>query len=116
MHERCGMDFTLISTNSVELQQLIDEFARCQVPLTILAIGATEQAVLGVPHLLVRPDGIVAWRSSHAPADAGSVVDALRGNSERQLRDAQVTQSHLPLPAASPFSKDTHAESFSAST
>lgn len=52
------------------------------VPLTTLAIPAP--AVLSAYQrrlVLVRPDGHVAWRADQEPADAGALIDLVRGQS-----------------------------------
>jgi 2-polyprenyl-6-methoxyphenol hydroxylase-like FAD-dependent oxidoreductase len=56
-------------------------FAERRVPLTVLsvadpAIGALYERRL----VLVRPDGHVAWRSDHLPADPRALVDCVRGS------------------------------------
>jgi hypothetical protein len=50
------------------------------VPLTSIAIS--EPAVVAVYErrlVLVRPDGHVAWRADTEPADAGALIDVVRG-------------------------------------
>ncbi len=50
------------------------------VPLTTAAVSAPEAAGLYQRRLvLVRPDGHVAWRGDDVPADAGAVIDRVRG-------------------------------------
>jgi hypothetical protein len=54
------------------------------VPLTCIALEAPE--VLGAYQrrlVLVRPDGHVAWRSDTEPADAGALLDVVRGQSSQ---------------------------------
>ena len=51
-----------------------------RVPLTTVAVADSEAARLyEYPLVLVRPDGHVAWRGDTVPADAGAVVDHVRG-------------------------------------
>jgi 2-polyprenyl-6-methoxyphenol hydroxylase-like FAD-dependent oxidoreductase len=53
---------------------------RARVPLTVVALDHAEMARLcGFPLVLVRPDGHVAWRGEEEPADAGALVDRVRG-------------------------------------
>jgi uncharacterized protein YfaP (DUF2135 family) len=50
------------------------------VPLTCIEL--TEPGVLAAYErrlVLVRPDGHVAWRADEAPADAGALIDVVRG-------------------------------------
>jgi hypothetical protein len=60
------------------------------VPLRSVALAEAE--VLGAYErrlVLVRPDGHVAWRADHEPADAGALIDTVRGEpiSVRQQRE-----------------------------
>jgi Aromatic-ring hydroxylase, C-terminal len=51
-----------------------------KVPLTIVALS--EPQVLAAYQrrlVLVRPDGHVAWRADAEPADAGALIDTVRG-------------------------------------
>ena len=71
----------------VDATPLIKSAAERQVPLTIRDIQNEEAAALYERDLvLVRPDGHVAWRGDGVPADAGQIIDkvrgALRGNAE----------------------------------
>ena len=53
---------------------------RCGMPLTVHASGDPALAVAYEQRLvLVRPDGHVAWRSDTLPADAGRLIDTVRG-------------------------------------
>jgi hypothetical protein len=52
------------------------------VPLTSIALS--DQKVLAAYErrlVLVRPDGHVAWRADAEPADAGALIDVVRGQS-----------------------------------
>ena len=55
------------------------------VPLEVVTIDepAVFEAYQGVPLVLVRPDGHVAWRSHDAPTDAGAIIATVRGAGER---------------------------------
>jgi 2-polyprenyl-6-methoxyphenol hydroxylase-like FAD-dependent oxidoreductase len=72
------------------------------VPLRQVAIADPEVAVLYETRLvLVRPDGHVAWRGDACPADAGAVIDRIRGAaavetgvSERP-REGHAQRAHL---------------------
>ena len=57
-------------------------FAARGAPLTVTNIESSEIASLYErPLVLVRPDGHVAWRGDAPPADAGALVDRVRGTS-----------------------------------
>ena len=50
------------------------------VPLTAIDIAEPEVLTDYERRLvLVRPDGHVAWRADEAPADAGALIDVIRG-------------------------------------
>ena len=54
--------------------------AERHVPLrTVTLEGSEAIALYERPLVLVRPDGHVAWRGSEMPADAGAVIDYVRG-------------------------------------
>jgi 2-polyprenyl-6-methoxyphenol hydroxylase-like FAD-dependent oxidoreductase len=54
--------------------------AERHVPLRTVALEGSEAiALYERPLVLVRPDGHVAWRGSEMPADAGAVIDYVRG-------------------------------------
>ena len=59
---------------------LVKAAAARGVPMTVCDIRDEEAATLYERRLvLVRPDGHVAWRGDEAPADAGRVIDTMRG-------------------------------------
>jgi len=54
------------------------------VPLTSIAIDdAKVLAAYERKLVLVRPDGHVAWRANQEPADAGVLIDVIRGQSDQ---------------------------------
>jgi 2-polyprenyl-6-methoxyphenol hydroxylase-like FAD-dependent oxidoreductase len=59
---------------------LVTAFANRHIPLDIewVTAGAVRD-LYGRDIVLVRPDGIVAWRGDHCPPDAGAVVDQVTG-------------------------------------
>jgi hypothetical protein len=61
----------------------IEQAARQRgVPLTSIAIeDAKALAAYERRLVLVRPDGHVAWRADQEPADAGALIDVIRGQS-----------------------------------
>jgi 2-polyprenyl-6-methoxyphenol hydroxylase-like FAD-dependent oxidoreductase len=53
------------------------------VPLTVVALpDLSVQAAYERRLVLVRPDGHVAWRADEAPADAGALIDVVRGDTK----------------------------------
>ena len=77
-----GRGFVLLRLGSSppDSQCLIDAAAARGVPLATVAITDPEIADLYEKALvLVRPDGHVAWRGDGPPADAGQVIDHIRG-------------------------------------
>lgn len=74
-----GQGFTLLRL-SAERETFSAEAARRALPLRVVDIGEAHVARLYERKLvLVRPDGHVAWRGDAAPADAGAVLDRVRG-------------------------------------
>jgi 2-polyprenyl-6-methoxyphenol hydroxylase-like FAD-dependent oxidoreductase len=74
-----GRGFVLVRTrDDAGVGGFPEEAARRRMPLrieTVRQIEAAHAAVL----TLVRPDGFVAWRGDALPADAGSILDVVRG-------------------------------------
>jgi hypothetical protein len=74
-----GRGFTLLEFSSVA-HPFAEEARRRRLPLEIVRIQEAAIAELYERKLvLVRPDGHVAWRADTAPADAGAVLDCVRG-------------------------------------
>jgi len=74
-----GRSFTLLEFASVG-HAFEDEARRRRMPLEVVGIDHPSIAQLYERRLaLVRPDGHVAWRGDSAPADAGAVLDRVRG-------------------------------------
>jgi hypothetical protein len=77
-----GRGFVLLrlSANPTPAAQILQAAQERQVPLTCIEL--TEPGVLAAYErrlVLVRPDGHVAWRADEAPADAGALLDVVRG-------------------------------------
>lgn len=78
-----GRGFVLLSFGgSPDLVAPLQEAAAARgVPLQVHVIDDAAIGQLYARRLvLVRPDGHVAWRSDHAPADAGALIDTVRGS------------------------------------
>ncbi|MGW1198789.1 FAD-dependent monooxygenase [Streptomyces sp. NPDC002536] len=81
-----GQGFRLLSFTDepaappTALTALTTAFADRRVPLeTTRCHDASVAALYGKPHVLVRPDGHVAWRGTQLPADPGRLADTVRG-------------------------------------
>jgi 2-polyprenyl-6-methoxyphenol hydroxylase-like FAD-dependent oxidoreductase len=74
-----GAGFTLLEFGAVA-HRFAEEARRRRMPLEVVRIDGPAIAALYERRLvLVRPDGHVAWRGDSAPADAGAVLDRVRG-------------------------------------
>ena len=83
-----GRGFVLLrlGANPPSAAQILQAANERKVPLTCIEL--TEPSVLTAYErrlVLVRPDGHVAWRADEAPADAGALIDVVRG----QLNESQ---------------------------
>lgn len=59
---------------------LVAAAAKRGVPLTVIDLERPDAAAIyGRRLVLVRPDGHVAWRADDMPADAGALIDRVRG-------------------------------------
>jgi 2-polyprenyl-6-methoxyphenol hydroxylase-like FAD-dependent oxidoreductase len=79
-----GRGFTLLRLghDAPATPRLERAAAERRVPLSVVALN--EAAVLAAYErrlVLVRPDGHVAWRADSEPADAGALIDCVRGQS-----------------------------------
>jgi 2-polyprenyl-6-methoxyphenol hydroxylase-like FAD-dependent oxidoreductase len=76
-----GRTFVLLRFDpAATVQGLVDAAARTAMPLEVIDIDNDEARALYATRLvLVRPDGHVAWRADSVPADAGRIVNIVRG-------------------------------------
>ena len=83
LYDRFGRGFTLLVTDGGETadsRRLAEAAARRNMPFTVLAPGDGRLAGLyGARYALVRPDQHVAWRGDAVPAEAGALLDRVRG-------------------------------------
>ena len=80
--DRFGPDFTLLSFGAadVDVDSLVSAAADRGLPLSVCEIADDHLTALYEKRLvLVRPDGHVAWRADHAPADPEAMIDTVRG-------------------------------------
>ena len=80
--DRFGPDFTLLCFGAAEedVESLVGAAADRGLPLTVCAITDDHLVDLYEKRLvLIRPDGHVAWRDDHAPADPAAMIDIVRG-------------------------------------
>ena len=75
-----GRGFVLLNFGEVETAALEKAASARDLPLTIAACDEPKAAALYARRLvLVRPDGHVAWRGDALPANAGMLLDQVRG-------------------------------------
>ena len=75
-----GEGFVLLRFGATDSAALEDAARSRGVPLRVEAVKSAEAGALYERALvLVRPDGHIAWRGDSVPADALSVIDAIRG-------------------------------------
>ena len=75
-----GRDFVWISSHEGELPDVTGAFAAAGVPLRRASLaGHPAAALYERRHVLVRPDGHVAWRGDRVPDDMRRIVDVVRG-------------------------------------
>jgi len=82
-----GNGFVLLrlSPDAPDAEPFAQTAAACGLPLTVHAFDIPQLLhIYNMPLVLVRPDGHVAWRGNAFPADAPSLIDAVRGG-KRQL-------------------------------
>ncbi|MGH3902401.1 MAG: hypothetical protein ACRDTA_29935, partial [Pseudonocardiaceae bacterium] len=79
-----GSGFVLLSFQpSPHTERFQQAFTARAVPLTVTEVRRDDVARLyGRPHVLVRPDGHVAWRGLDLPDNAQDLVDRLRGGNQ----------------------------------
>jgi flavin-dependent monooxygenase StaC len=87
-----GSGFVLLSFQpSPHTERFRQAFAARTVPLTVAEIREDGIARLyGRPHVLIRPDGHVAWRGMTLPDNAHTLVDRVRGGGQRAPQRAHV--------------------------
>lgn len=81
-----GHGFVLLrlGRNPVDVSTLREAAAAVQLPLSIVDVPDAGIAALYERRLvLVRPDGMVAWRSDSLPRDAGELIDVVSGAARR---------------------------------
>lgn len=79
-----GRGFVLLRFNATEPsdQKIVDAARKVLLPLECVDVTETEPAKLYERRLvLVRPDGMVAWRGDSVPDDIEGVIDRVRGAS-----------------------------------
>ncbi|GAA5161204.1 FAD-dependent oxidoreductase [Pseudonocardia eucalypti] len=76
-----GRGFVLLSfQSSPNTERLQQAFAEYQIPLAICEIDQADVAQnYGRPHVVVRPDGHVAWRGTDLPVNPETLANRVRG-------------------------------------
>jgi 2-polyprenyl-6-methoxyphenol hydroxylase-like FAD-dependent oxidoreductase len=78
-----GAGFVLLSFDAdpTDVGKLEDAARKVRMPLAVVTVQQPEIATLYERRLvLVRPDGMVAWRGDSLPGDASALLDAARGH------------------------------------
>jgi 2-polyprenyl-6-methoxyphenol hydroxylase-like FAD-dependent oxidoreductase len=89
-----GGGFVLLHFGDAGTAPLLAAAKARGMPLREVAIADAEIAALYERRLvLVRPDGHVAWRADACPADAGAIIDTVRG---ARPADASVVSQSIP--------------------
>ena len=72
--------FVLLTFGDADTSPIVEAARDRRVPLKIVAVADAEAAALYQHKLvLIRPDGIVAWRGDAPPADPAALIDRVRG-------------------------------------
>jgi 2-polyprenyl-6-methoxyphenol hydroxylase-like FAD-dependent oxidoreductase len=81
LYDRFGAGFTLLALDGSEGAAAMQSGAADRgVPLQLLSLRSPQLAELyHARYALIRPDQHVAWRGDRIPADAGAIVDRVRG-------------------------------------
>jgi len=76
-----GRGYVLLSFTAADDEGFSKAASRRGVPLDVVQLSGEKAArsLYGADHILVRPDGHVAWRGDTLPEDAGRVIDIVRG-------------------------------------
>ena len=75
-----GFVLLRLGAGAPDVTPLVDAATARRVPLRVATLADQDIAALYERRLvLVRPDGHVAWRGDHCPAEAGAVIDRIRG-------------------------------------
>ena len=89
-----GRGFVLLRFDrQAEVAELSAAAQALRLPLEIVDLDHAETRTLYATKLvLVRPDGFVAWRGDHVPADCRLLIDVIRGTANQQSR---TTTNHV---------------------
>lgn len=75
-----GKDFVLVTADPADAEEFGRVFGSLKIPLRVQEITDTKEKVLFErKHVLVRPDGHVAWRGDAMPKNIGELVNVVRG-------------------------------------
>jgi hypothetical protein len=89
-----GRDFVLMRFDpKLPVDALVAAAAGVGLPVTVhTCANAALHALYGAPLVLVRPDGMVAWRGAAVPDDAGALIDKVRGAARGETAAAAATK------------------------
>jgi hypothetical protein len=75
-----GFTLLRLGPTAPDVESIVKAATEVGVPLTVVTLDQPDIVALYERSLvLVRPDGMVAWRADELPVDAGELVDRVRG-------------------------------------
>jgi hypothetical protein len=75
-----GFVLLVLASKTIDTSAFVAAAQRAGLPFDVIAVDdARVREAYERPLVLVRPDGHVAWRGDSAPADAGEIIDRVRG-------------------------------------
>ncbi len=82
VYDALGLGFSLLRFNpSVEIGPLVQEAARCAIPLRVLDIRPCDRlAVFKEDLVLARPDFHIAWRGNSLPGNLADLISKMQGS------------------------------------
>jgi 2-polyprenyl-6-methoxyphenol hydroxylase-like FAD-dependent oxidoreductase len=81
IHDRLGLDFTLVALDDGDTAALEAEAAKQEIPLTVLRLKQpTLRSIYDRDLLLVRPDQHIVWRGDALPSDVAGLLRRVSGN------------------------------------
>ncbi|MCK8786091.1 FAD-dependent monooxygenase [Roseomonas sp. NAR14] len=97
LHDRCGDWFSVITSEPAGAAALVRAFEARGTIVRIVHVSPAVAARLGGRHLIVRPDGFIAWRSAIPPSDGTAIIrrllaeDTAPPSAERPFRSSALS-------------------------
>jgi 2-polyprenyl-6-methoxyphenol hydroxylase-like FAD-dependent oxidoreductase len=85
-----GRKFVLLRLDAnIDVESFMAAAAHSRLPVSVKTIAdPSVRELYGAPLVLVRPDGMVAWRGASIPYEASALVDKVRGSGARVMATA----------------------------